>query len=88
MDNDVYDINRWAYLSLDNYVASLGAAIFRLDDIVAYTPIMLQCAKALANQSGIVNIYLCAIFAKDEAISSLIVEPFYSPLHKSIRVIS
>lgn len=75
-------------LSLNNHIAGLAAAILRLDNIVTHTPIMLQRAKAFANQSGIVNIYLCAIFAKDKAISSLIVEPFYSPLHKYIRVIS
>ena len=68
-------------LRLDHYPTCLGAIVLRKLNIVAYAPIMLERAVAIALDCRVVNIDILAIIARDEAIATLVVKPFYLATH-------
>jgi hypothetical protein len=65
-----------------------GAAIGGENNIVAYTPVVLESAVAILRDCRKMNIDIMAIIASDEAIASLIVEPFYLASHNKDVLIS
>ena len=67
----------------NHHVTSLNTPLVRGHHIVANPPIMLQRTEAITLQGGVVNIYIVAIFTRDEAVATPIIEPFYSALHNT-----
>ena len=68
-------------LRLNDHSTCLGAVVLRELNIVAYAPIVFESAVALTLDCRVVNIDILAIIARDEAIATLIVKPFYLAAH-------
>ena len=67
----------------NHHVTSLNTPLVRGHHIVANPPIMLQRAEAFGLQSCIVHIDIASVLTRDEAVTTPIIEPFYSALHNT-----
>lgn len=63
------------------HLASFGAAILGLYNLVLHAPIMLQRAVAVAKDSCKVDIGIDTVLAGDKAVAAFVVEPFYYAPH-------
>lgn len=68
-------------LRFNNDTASLEAVFLRKKQIVADTPIMLQRTIALLLDGCKMHINILAIIARDEAIATFVIKPFYLTSH-------